>query len=168
MAAPLVNISLLGDRELERKLARLAGPAQKRVVRRAMRDACKRIHRRLIRKVSGYPVGIVTGEYLAAIKAEKPSAGKRGRSVIQIVLAAPREAEQAIQQNALEYGRNVETRGKRLRARRKLRESGAQAHWRPAPAFPHVRPAVDEKKRSDLRLIGRDIGRGIVREAKKK
>jgi hypothetical protein len=149
VAAPLVDITLLGDRELERKLARLVGPAQKRVVRRALRDTCKRIHRRLIRKVSGHPVGIVTGKYLAAIKAEKPSAGKRGRSVIQIVLAAPREAEQAIQQNALEYGRK-------------------KGRGAPAPAYPHVRPAVDEKKRSDLRLIGRDIGRGIVREAKKK
>lgn len=168
MAAPLVDISLLGDRELERKLARLVGPAQKRIVRAALRGSAKRTHKRLVRKVSGYPVRVVTGEYLKAVKAEKPRAGKRSRSAIQMVIPAPREPEQAIQQMALEYGRNVETRARRLREHRKLRESGAQAHWRPAPAFPHVRPVVDEKKRSELVLIGRDIGRGIVREAKKK
>ena len=144
-----IDLTVDGDVALRRKLARLIDLAPKPVTRKALRASAKRIHRRLIRKVSGYPVRVITGEYLKAVEAAKPRAGRRSRGSMQMTIPQPTEPEQAIQQNALEYGR---TRGR-----------GA-----PAPAFPHVRPAVDEKKRSELLLIGRDIGRGIVREAKKK
>ncbi len=147
MAFRTVDIKLLGDKALERKLAGLVAAAEKKIVSQALRKSAKRIKKRIIDKVSGFPVGVVTGNYKAAIKASKVRAGKRKRGMIRVGLTRPAEARQAIQQNALEYGR---TRG-----------------GRPMAARPHVRPAVDEDKANEQKRIGRDIGAGIVREAKK-
>lgn len=144
MAASIVDIGVLGDKALERKLARLPGTVQKKVVRQAMRKSAKRVHAKLLSKVNGFPVGVVTGQYKAAVAKAKPRAGKRSRSLIQMVIPRPAEAEDAITQGALEYGRSN------------------------MAARPHVRPAVDEDIAANRAQIARDIAAGIVREAKRK
>ncbi len=146
-----VDISVLGDKELERKLKRLAGAAQRKVVRQALRANAKRTHQRILGKIQGDPIKSRTGRLLAAWKATKPKAGKRSRSRLQVVVPLPDRSvlgltdDQGYYPTALEYGRR----------------DGSM------PARPYIRPAVDEKRTEELRQIGRDIGRGIEREARK-
>ena len=68
---PKVDISMLGDKELQRKLNRLASPRAKAVVRSAIRKAAKRAQRRMVTNLSGNPVGMDSGQLLAAIKGAK-------------------------------------------------------------------------------------------------
>lgn len=146
-----IDISMVGDKALQKKFKRLEGVAQKRVIRKALRASAKRIKARVVAKVSGDPVGVQTGRYRQAIKAGKVKAIPRSRGRIGLGIAMPLRSELGISPDdkhyfpaALEYGSDT------------------------APARPHFRPAVDEHKTEELRQIGRDIGDGIEREAKRK
>ncbi|KKL84203.1 hypothetical protein LCGC14_1967130, partial [marine sediment metagenome] len=139
MAQPAVDISLLGDKELERKLARLATPAaQKKAIRPAMRKSTKRIRPRIVANVSGHPVGIVSGELLAAMSTMPVRAIKRSRTIIGAVLELPEGKDIRIKINSIEYGH--------------VRGAGRTA----APPHPFIRPAVDSNRESELARIGVD------------
>lgn len=146
-----IDISMIGDKALEKKFRRLEDKVQKRIVRKALRASAKRFKARVIENVSGFPVGVRTGRYRAAIKAGKVKAIPRSRGRIGVGIPMPLRSELGISPDdkhyfpaALEYGSDT------------------------APARPHFRPAVDEHKSEELRQIGRDIGDGIEREAKRK
>ena len=146
-----IDISMVGDKDLEKKFRRLEDKVQKRIVRKALRAAAKRIKGRVVAKVSGDPVGVQTGRYRQAIQSTKVVAAKRSPGMISLGLPMPfREAlgispkDRHYFPAALEYGSDN------------------------ASARPHFRPAVDENRAEEFRQIGRDIGTGIEREAKRK
>lgn len=156
MAKPIVDISLLGDKELERKLAKLATPAsQKRAVRPALRNSNKRLKAHVVANLSGQVVKPLTGRWLRATTAAKVKAVKRSRQEIGTAFAMPTREELGIEPGdpfyypfAVEYGH-------------------------PAPGREHasakapIRQAVNSHAREELFRIGKDIGKGIEKEAKK-
>ncbi len=145
-----VDISVLGDKELSAKLNRLAGKRAKSIVRSALRKAAKRTKSRIVQNLSGSPVGVVTGRTRAAFAATKIGAVRNRALIIQGVKLPTREAlgipsgDRNYYPNAIEYGHVG------------------------APAKPFIRPAVDSNKDSEIRAIGKDIGAGLEREAKRK
>lgn len=150
MAKPGIDITCLGDRELSRMLAKLPMAAQKKVIRPALRKAAKRVHEYVIRNISGVPVAVRTGRYLTAWAHSKVRTASYTRNLIRLGLNWPLREELGIHPSdkffyptAIEYG-----------------------HKR-APPHPHLRPAVDVHKQSEHRRIARDIGAGIVKQAKK-
>ena len=152
---PKVDISMLGDKELQRKLNRLTGPKAKTVVRSAIRKSAKRAQRRMVANLSGNPVGVDSGRLLAAIKGAKvANASSRG---------------------TLYYGVPLPTR-EQLGIPKKDR-GGKKAGYYPVileygtsrmAARPWMRPAIDDTADSEKAQIGRDIGKGIERLARKK
>lgn len=147
---PKVDISMLGDKELQRKLNRLASPRAKAVVRAALRKGAKRAKQRVIANLSGAPVQVRTGELRAAF-ANAKIRSERMRGAIRLGVTLPTRAELGIAAGdkfyypyAVEYG-----------------HSGA-------PAYPFIRPAVDDHEAEEVAAIGRDIGAGIEKEARRK
>lgn len=144
-----VDITALGDKELERQLTRLMGKTQIKVVRGALRKSATRIKKRIIKNLSGHPVGVRTGKTREAFKKQKPRKDySRGWERYGILL--PTRAELAIEPDdkhyypyALEYG----SKGQH--------------------AKPYIRPAVDSHKEEEFAAIGKDIGKGIERELRK-
>ncbi len=150
MAAGGIDIRMIGDKKLSRKFAGLERKTQGKIVRPALRNSAKRIKPEIVKRVSGLPVGVVTGRYLAAWQKAKIRRGKGKRGLIRIGIASPTREELGISPqdpfyfpNAIEYGHEG------------------------APPHPHMRPAVDENRGREHRLIGREIGRGIEREFKR-
>lgn len=156
MAKGMVDISMLGDKELDRKLAKLATAAsQKRAVRPALRKSTKRLKAHVVANLSGRVVKPDTGRWLRATIAAKVKAIKRSRGEIGTAFAMPTREELGIEPGyewyypfAVEYGH-------------------------PAPGREHasakapIRQAVNSHAREELFRIGRDIGKGIEKEAKK-
>lgn len=146
---PKVDIGLFGDRALQRKLNRLTTPRAKAVVRKALRKSAKRAQKRVVANLSGAPVNVRSGELRAAFKAAPiKSQGKRGLIRLGPVLPT-REALGIGKDDAHYYPFAVE-----------YGHAGA-------PAYPFVRPAVDDHRDSEFREIGRDIGKGIEAEARR-
>lgn len=176
MTKPYVDITLIGAPELQAKLQALDLAVQKRIVRAAFRKSARRIKQRIITNISGDPVEVRTGTYLAAWKATKIAAGLQKRGRIRIGIRYPEREDLGIKPAdpyyypyAIEYGHASAGRG----GRRKDEKTG-RAKWRgrtPAPkdvsAIPHVRPAVDGHLTEELAVIKQDIAAGIVREATK-
>lgn len=156
MAEAVVDIALLGDKELERKLAKLATPAsQKRAVRPALRKSNKRLKAHVVANLSGRVVKPRTGRWLRATIAAKVKAVKRSRGEIGTAFAMPTREELGIDPGyewyypfAVEYGH-------------------------PAPGREHasakapIRQAVNSHATEELLRIGKDVGKGIEKEAKK-
>jgi hypothetical protein len=138
-----VDVSFIGDRELERKLRTLAGPMQRKIVRAALRESAKRTLPRVISNLSGEPVGVRTGTLRAAFAAQKVRAG-RSRRGIRLGITFPTRDELGIAPDdpyfypaAVEYG-----------------HSGVAAR-------PFLRPAVDNHRSAELSAIGAFISRRI-------
>jgi len=148
--ARMFDISFIGDKELQRKLHELEYGAQAKAVRPALRKSAKRLKAEVIRRI---PVG--SGNYLKVWKRTKIRKGAAKRGLTRLGIVAPTREELGISPNdqwfwpyALEYGHT--SRGIRVFAR------------------PHMRPAVDENKASELRRIGSDIGTEIEKIFKKR
>ncbi len=158
MARPAIDISLVGDKELLKQLANLGKPAtQKKAVRPALRKSAKRIKPRVLANLSGSPVAPHTGRLLAAMAAQKVHAIGRSRTVIGAGFDMPTRESLGIDPSdkyyypiAVEYGH--------------VRGAGKSA----APPRPYIRPAVDSNRESELNQIGKDIGKGIEKQAAKK
>lgn len=145
-----IDISLLGEKALQQKLKKLPGVVQRKVVTRAMRNEAKRVKARVVHNLSGVKVGVVTGQTLAAFKRAKVRSGAHKRGTIRLGMVMPTREELRIPPGAkhfyvgaVEYGHKG------------------------APPHPFIRPAVDEHKEQSRRALAAEIGRGIVREAKK-
>lgn len=143
----LVDISVLGDKELEKRLRRLEGKTQRKVVRQALRKSAKRIKTHVDTNLSGLKVNVLTGALREAFR-NTPIKGATRRGVIRVGIPFPERELLGIAPSdphyyptAVEYGHgNV-------------------------PPHPYLRPAVDEHKALEFTVIGRDIGKGIEREA---
>lgn len=146
-----VDITWIGDEALEKQLEKLAGTAQRKVVRRAITKSGKRIKLEIVKNLSGSPVKQQTGALLREFKRMRVRApAKRNRRVIQRVLPLPGRVELGINLDdnvyypaAVEYG-----------------------HSR-APAKRYIRDAVDDNATREKALIAKDIRAGIIAEAKK-
>lgn len=155
MAEPVVGIAMLGDKELERKLARLATPAsQKRSIRPSLKKSAKRLKLRLIENLSGKIVTPRTGRWLRATQAAKVKAIKRARHRIGSGFSTPTREE---------LGIPADTPGRRRGYYPYAVEYGTPT----APAFAPMRRAVNDNTLEEFRLIGTDVGKGITKEAMK-
>jgi len=151
MARPVIDITMIGDKELERKLARLATPAsQKRAIRPSLRASAKRLKAEVVANLSGLVVSPKTGRLLTAMQAQKVGALPRSRALIGVGLPMPTRQELGIDPKdkyyypaAVEYGHPG------------------------APPYPYTRGAVDRNAARELHTIGTDIGKAIEREAAK-
>lgn len=146
---PEVHISFIGDRALQRKLNRLETRTAKKVVSAAFRKSAKRIRRRVVQNLSGNPVQVRRGELRRLFERAKiRGSSRRGR--IRIGIVEPDRDELGITSGdpnywpyAVEYGHGG------------------------VPPHPYLRPAVDDHYDQEVAEIGRDIGAGIEREAKR-
>lgn len=143
---PKVDISMFGDKELQRKLNRLGQRGATKVVRQALRKAAKRAKDRVVQNLSGAPVQVRTGTLRQAFQATK-IAGKTSRGFIRLGVVVPDRAALGITDPNSFYPYSVE-----------------YGHGN-VPAHPYIRPAIDDHKSSEFAEIGRDIGRGIEKEA---
>ena len=157
MAKPVIDISILGDKELSRALSRLPDRIQRKVVRQSLRKSAKRANTYIGQNISGIPVSPDTGTWLMTQSAQKPQPGKRSRTGVRIELPYPTREELGISPtdkwfwpSALEYG-TTKSRGGRG----------------PLPAFAPVRRAINENTAKEHQLMGTEIGRGIEREARR-
>lgn len=143
MAKPAFDISMIGDKALERKLSRLAATVQKKVVRKAMRDSLKRLKTKIVARAP-----VRTGALKAALAATKIKPGARSRSRITMTFPLPERALLGIPADAefyypaiVEYGRKG------------------------VPPKSYIRSTVNENEAAELQTMGTDIGKGIEREA---
>lgn len=149
MASNFIDISVFGDKALQRRLQRVATTTQRKIVRQALRASAKRIKPYVLQNIQS-KLGQRTGAYYKAWKRAKIRSGATRRGMIRLGIAMPTREEFGIAPGdkyfypaALEYGQK---RGNRH-----------------VPARPHIRPAVDNNKGREFRQISRDIGRGITK-----
>lgn len=145
-----VNIGMIGDKALQRKLGRMVDRAQKKIVRSAIRKGAKRTHERIIQNIRRKDL-IDSGDMLAAFQKTKiKSQSRKPRALIRIGPVWPERSDLGIHANdkyyypmAVEFGHgNV-------------------------PAKPFVRPAINDHKDDERRAIAGDIRTGIMAEARK-
>lgn len=145
-----VDISILGQKELERALSGVVEKAQKTIVRGALRKEATKVRTR----VAGYitRLGLIkTGRMLRGYQNAKIKSASKNKNFIRLGIADPTRAELGIPANAkgyypyaLEYGKHG------------------------IGATPFLRPAIDNHKDKSFSDIGNDIGKGITRAAMKK
>ncbi len=157
MAGPVIDISILGDKALERSLSQLHDRIQRKVVRQALRKSMKRANGYVVQNLSGIPVSPDTGRWLMAQSAQKPVVDGRSRTRIRLGIPYPTKEQLGIPAkdkffwpNAIEYGTTKTRQGRG-----------------PLPAFAPVRRAINENTAKEHRLIGNEIGKGIEREARR-
>lgn len=143
-----VDISMLGNRELERKLQKLSNQVQKKVVRPALRKEAKRAKDRVVSNIQ--TKGLVkTGKMLSAFQGSKIKAASR-KNFIRLGIENPtRQALGISPDDKFYYPYAVEF-----------------GHPGASPK-PFIRPAIDDHKTKSISDIGRDIGSGIEREGRK-
>jgi len=154
MARPMFDLKMIGDKELSRKLAHLAEKGQRKVVGKAMRNSGKRVKNEVLIAMSGKILKERTGRLVNALEAMKlKTRSLRSKGLYIVGLPLPTRESLDIPSKhkwyypaALEYGS----------AKRNI------------PVFAPFRRTVDARKDSELNQIGKDVGRGLEREAKKK
>lgn len=156
----MIDLSVLGVKELERDMRRLEDRVQKKIVRAALREhARKHVKPRILQHLSGNPVGVDTGTLRAAFQRSGVRSGaRRGQQgVIRIGVVWPDPAELGIASTkvegyyptAVEYGHRIAGSSDRV------------------PAYPYLRPAIDKYVRIDRKRIAKLIGRRIEDEWKR-
>lgn len=166
----MIDVRVLGVQGLQQKLNRLPGVVARKVVVSALRKSTKRIHGYVLANIARL-LASHTGTYARAWAAAKVRAGKHPRGMIRIGLRYPDRDELGIAPDdpyfypfAIEYGHAAAGSGTYAGGGgKRVRKTASKD----VPAIPHVRPAVDDNKATEHALIGRDIGRGIKREAKR-
>lgn len=127
---------------------KLPDALQKKVVRPALKDSSERLREKIVQKLArGTPVGIVERKLLGAFEAATPGV-RMSRGLIVGFVPQPDDAETAIQANAIEYGW-TDPSGKK----------------NPPRSF--IRSTVDENAASERAKIGDDVGKGVVKQARK-
>lgn len=137
-----VDISLVGDKKLQRKFKQLVGTVQKKIARKAMRAGAK-----IIQQDAKKRVKTKSGRLKKSIKVK---AIKRSRRAIGFLVRTGTRKELQVDENsqyyypaALEYG-----------------HGGVRA-------FPYLRPALDNNADKALKKIGEVIAQGIREEGAK-
>ena len=136
------DISLLGDKALSRKLAKLPAAVQRKVLRPALRKGGKVILEAVRRNIPVDEGKLRKTLKLRALKAKRGRIGVEVRTGTREELDIPAGAEGY-------YPAHVEL-GTRNRS-----------------ATPYLRPAMDDKESQVVSLLKTEIGLGITREAKR-
>lgn len=139
MPRGVIDITVLGDREIERALTRLPEREAPKIVRRAFRDSAKRLRPKI---AAATPVD--TGRLKRGMAAAKVRSAARKRGEIKVGVVMPTREELGIPPGATAYYPYV-------------LEYGSATLGRPPLRF--VRGTVDANRESEWRQIGRDIGR---------
>lgn len=146
----------MGSDILIRQLASFEPRIARKVVRQALRKSVRRLQGHIVQHLSGYPVAPETGRYLTAMAGAKPKALPRKRYVIAQAIAVPERSQLGIDPGyewyypfSLEYGYTREARAPVT-----------------VPPFAPIRRAVNDNTDAEHRFMGRDIGKGVEREAR--
>lgn len=142
-----VDITVFGDRELERKLAKLEKTVQKKLIRRVFRKHGEVLRARIVGFLSGDPVEPRTGRLRAAMQAAPIRSSSESRQLIRIGIVWPTRAEFGIDPDdpvfypaVVEYGHGT------------------------VPARPYMRPAIDNYAKFDMHRIRRRLARELKKE----
>lgn len=145
MAAPIVDISLIGDKALIKALGKLPGAVQKKVVRQTMRKSLKRVYKAVVAAV---PVD--TGRLRAAMAAQRVRAGKRSRTSITFSVEMPERDLLGIDPGSpWFYAAHVE-----------------YGHGTVAPRS-YIRATVNRIEKAEHNLMRLEITRGVEKEFEK-
>lgn len=132
VAKPIIDISILGAKKLERALAKLPAAAQKRAVRPGLRQIAKMVRTDVVDQIKTQGL-IETGRLLRAWQVEvKPKSGKRSRVREQVILPLPTRAQMLLAPDEFYYPVVVEY------GHRPDSKAGAQPH-------PYVRRGTDAR-----------------------
>lgn len=147
--AGTIDISLLGDKALTRKLNKLPNRVQKKVVRQSMRKAAKPLLT-LIKQAIGEIR--VTGIHTDPLKrGMKIKSVKRSRTRVGVEIVTPRRQELDIADSDKSYWpANIELGTSK------------------SPPRKFIRDTVDSNRIQTMNIIQRELASGIIREAKKK
>lgn len=137
-----VNISVLGDRALERKLSRLKAATQKKIVRKALRAAAKPI-----RDDAKANAPVDEGDLRKNIKVR---AMRRSRVRLGVIVRTGTRDEMGIPADSNWYYPAIVEYG-----------------YDDVPANPYLRNALDKNRQQALRTMGAEISSGIDREARR-
>lgn len=156
-----VNVKLLGDKKLDKKLKELESRTQKKVVRKAMRNTAKAVQKDVR---SAAPVA--SGRLRKSIKVR---ASKRSRRRIGIEVRTGERSELGIEPSergyypaSIEFGsrpHQIEDVVIDGEPRKVVTHPGTRPN-------PFIRGTMDRKRRQYLRKLAREIGRGIEGLAK--
>ena len=138
-----IDISLIGDKVLQRKLKRLPIATQKKIVRKALREGGRPVLAAAQQNVPVRSGRTKASLKLRARKAKRGSFGVDVRTGTRAELGIP-ENDPSYYPFSVEYG-----------------------HGNVA-AQPFMRPAMDDNRDKALRIIGKELGAGILREARKR
>lgn len=146
---PSIDIRAFGDKELEKQLGLIVDQAQKTIVSSALRKESTRAKKRIVSNIAALGL-IKRGVLIAGYQAAKIRSTRVSRSLIRVGVENPTRAALGISADdpyyfpyAVEFG-----------------------HARAEPK-PFIRPAIDEHRPASFRAIGKDIGSGILRAAKR-
>lgn len=148
-----IDISVLGDKKLSKKLTKLAPVVQKKVMRRAMRDAMKLVKKRADANLAGVSPGATGSGRLAElgtmVKAKSP--GQRiQRGLIRVYLLLPFRDQLDIPEDSPWYYPAFLEFGGTFTAPQSM-----------------IRNALDNNSAAIFRLIRFKLRKGILAEAKK-
>jgi len=140
--SPYIDISLTGDKALQKKLNRLPKVMQKKIVRKALREGARPVLASARSKAPVRTGAMKKSLKLRARRARRGNFGVEVRTGTRAELGIP-ENDPGYYPFSVEFGHgNV-------------------------PAQPFMRPALDENREPALKIIGREIGRGVEQEGKK-
>lgn len=137
-----VDISVLGERELERKLAKLTAGVQRKIVRRALRDAAKPI-----RDAAKSRAPVKSGRLRRNIKVRSM---RRSRVRLGVLVRTGTRDEMGIPSDSPWYYPAIIEYG-----------------YENVPANPFLRGALDSNRQKALRIISDSVLGGINREARR-
>lgn len=147
MARSMFNLEVLGDKELDRILAKLPDKVQARAIAPALRASNKRFQTVAVQKLSGFPVQPQTGRLLIAMAGQQIAKVKMRRELgVKFGLKFPEREQLGIDPKdkyfypaAVEYG-HIKGKGKAA-----------------APPRSYLRAAVDENLGTERQKIAQDI-----------
>lgn len=144
----IIDISMLGDKALTKKLGKLPGRLQKKVLRQAMRKAAKPILADIKQSISSIRV---TGLHTDPLKKKtKIKSLKRSRNKIGVRITTPTRDELGIPADSKWYW-----------------PAHIELGTSKEPAQPFMRGPFNAARQKTLTTIKQETGKGIIREAMK-
>jgi len=140
--AKFIDIQMIGDKELQRKLRELPIAMERKIVRKALREAARPV---LAAAKALAPV--LTGRMKAGMKLRAEKA-KRGHFGVQVVTPTRKELGIA-GDDPYYYPMAVEVGTAKM------------------PAHPFMRPALDANREKGIAIAAREIRAGIEAEARR-
>ena len=147
MAGPFIDISVVGSKELERKLVALEGKIQRKVVSNALVKSRTRNKRHIANAIKGNVFKHPTGDMARIWKSTKLKSIKRKGVMVRGIML-PEAGRDAIKLQAVEYGHTT-----------------PQGGFVKGVSF--IRATVNAHAEEELRQIGRDIETNIEKQIRK-